>query len=88
MPNLEEMIIEACKRDLRITGIFQVANVLDWKVNLRHPSGHYDYGYGATPTEAMADGLDRAKGLKGPENRSEAPIAAPVVKPKSLADLL
>jgi hypothetical protein len=75
--SVEADLLEAHKRGLRCTGIFFCSTGKCWKVNLRHMSGHYDYGSGESPGEAMADGLSRAKGEQGHDNRPHKVYGTP-----------
>ena len=85
---MEEMFIELDKRDLRCTGIFRVKDTGAWKANIRHATGFYDYGFGDTPSAALKDGLARASGSLGPENRNPHGVHIAAEEPMDLGDLI
>ena len=57
MESLEELLLECCRRGLRVNNLFQIENgawQANFRVDLPDDSGlFFEFGHGPTPTEAI-----------------------------------
>lgn len=101
MRNVEEILRDARNKGLILANLFELrthpahpnipsTGTGEFQANFHHANGWYDYGRGKDPAEALEDAFQRAKGLKGAENRpipKDAPLKGREEKP-SLDDLI
>ncbi len=96
MRNVNEILAEARSHNLILAALFELrshpanAHVSfkgtgTYQAAFFNAGGHYDSGRGGCITSALEDALERAKGLKGAENR---PIPKPTGKLVEVEDLI
>lgn len=93
MRSCEEILKDAHYKSLTLANLFEMVthpaqvNVPFkgtgyYLASFRHPTGWFDYGRGATIEAALEDAFQRAKGLKGVENRPIPKDEAPKEEPE------